>query len=99
MIDELLPALRDALLEATAVVACCDVATLGDTTLLEDLDLDSLGLSTLVLELEERFGEEVPLEVLERFEGVEELRTLGDVFAVFATWKPAVDHGAGSVPP
>jgi acyl carrier protein len=61
----------------------CNPDTLTDETTLTEIGLDSLKAITLLYELEEQLGLEIPNEAVER------IRTLGDVVSEFTALQKA----------
>jgi len=61
----------DLVIEALAVVSGHSIVK-PDSALIDELGLDSLDLSAVLVEIEERLGEEIPIEMLIAFGELEE---------------------------
>lgn len=73
--------------------AChCEPAAISRLTRLDEINLDSLGLTTVITELEESVGLQFSSEQLMRFT---EVVTVEDVIAVIADWQAAPAHVSG----
>jgi acyl carrier protein len=55
---------------------------------LRELGIDSLDLSTILVEIEEAAGEEIPAEVLDDIIDVADIVVIADVVALLADWRP-----------
>lgn len=71
--------LRAAVLTAVASVAGTDAALIADDTRLASLGLDSLDYTSVLLEVEEILGAELPLEALAEVAEADGLVVVGDV--------------------
>jgi acyl carrier protein len=83
MIQEPSPAqMRAALITALAHVAGRDPAAIDDGTALAELAVDSLELTSVLLEMEDLLGSELSVDVLARFSEAHDLVVVGDLIVV-----------------
>jgi acyl carrier protein len=83
------PDLREVVLDAIAAAARVEPAAVRADADLGELGLDSLDFSTILIEIEDRLGVEVPVEVLDRLSEIEHVTTVGDVLGLLSRWSPA----------
>lgn len=69
--------IADTVQKALAEVSGLALENLKPDTAVGELGLDSLGLSEILISVEDTFNVEIPFEALERFEGI---TTLGQVY-------------------
>lgn len=86
---ELHPRLRAIVVDAVATITEVPVTDVEDQVAFVDLGLDSLTFMSVLVEVEERVGEEVPTEVFEALDAVGDLVVVGDLLRLLATWRPA----------
>jgi acyl carrier protein len=86
--------LRAIVVSAVATAAEMHPDEIDDTRNLFDLGLDSLSFASILIDIEDGVGEEVPAEVLDRFLDIGDVVTIGDVVGILATWEP----GAAPLP-
>jgi acyl carrier protein len=82
------PNLRPVVIDAIAIAAGVAADTIREDTDLGELGLDSLDFSTILIEMEDRLGLEVPAEVLDQLAEVEDVTTVGDVLRLLSRWDP-----------
>ena len=87
--------LRIVIVHALAGAANVEPDEIHDQRNIFDLGLDSLDFAAAVIDIEDRLGEDIPPEVLDRFLNVGDAVTIGDVVRVFSTWVPAGGGSAG----
>ena len=80
--------LRTVVVTALATAAEIDPAEIDDHTDMLALGLDSLSFASVIIDIEDAMGEEVPVEVLDRFLDIGEVVTLRDVVEILSTWEP-----------
>ena len=80
--------LREVVVSAVANAAEISPEEISDGTNLFSLGLDSLNLASILIDIEDGIGAEVPPEVLDRFLDVGDEVTLADVIRILATWDP-----------
>jgi acyl carrier protein len=85
--------------KTSALVAVLEAATevpaaeLRDDVVLSDLGLDSVQYWEILIDLEDRIGEDVPTAVLDRIAQIDSSRmTVGDLKSVLATWDLGSDQ-------
>ena len=71
--------LRPALLAALAAATGRDVNSISDETVLADLEVDSLALASVILDIEDATGSELPADVLARISAATSIHTVGDL--------------------
>jgi acyl carrier protein len=76
------PQVRAALVTALAHVAGRDPAQIDDGTALEELAIDSLELTSVLLEMEDLLGSELSIDALARFSDAHDLVLVGDLARV-----------------
>lgn len=74
--------IRDAIAEGIAVVAQLPIKQVNAELRLAELGLDSIGVTEVLLEVEEQLGAELPVEVLDRLDEAAEVVTLQDLYAL-----------------
>ena len=74
--------MRAALVTALAHVAGRDPAAIDDSTALAELAVDSLELTSVLLEMEDLLGSELPVDTLARFSEAHDLVVVGDLTRV-----------------
>jgi acyl carrier protein len=74
--------MRAALITALAHVAGRDPAGIDDSTALADLAVDSLELTSVLLEMEDLLGSELSMDALARFSDARDLVVVGDLTRV-----------------
>ncbi|HXA27610.1 MAG TPA: acyl carrier protein [Candidatus Angelobacter sp.] len=74
--------LRAALITALAHVAGRDPGAIDDSTVLADLAVDSLELTSVLLEMEDLLGSELSVDTLARFSEAHDLVVVGDLIRV-----------------
>ena len=74
--------MRAALITALAHVAGRDPAAIDDGTALAELAVDSLELTSVLLEMEDLLGSELSIDVLARFSEANDLVVVGDLARV-----------------
>jgi acyl carrier protein len=82
--------MRRIVLESIAFAAEKEASTITDESSLDELGLDSLDLSTILIEIEDRVGAEVPIEILDQLVDIERIACVGDAVSLLSTW----NHGA-----
>ena len=82
--------LRTIVVTALATAAEIDPAEIEDSTDMFDLGLDSLSFATILIDIEDAVGEEVPAEVLDRFLDIGDVVLLRDVVDILAIWEPGM---------
>ena len=75
---------RAAVITALAVVTDRDPSAIHDGSTLKSLGLDSLGFTSLLLEVEETLGAELPLEVLAEAAEIENFTVVADIVRVLS---------------
>lgn len=75
---------EDVVVTALVTVTGCEAMAIEDATPLSDLGVDSLMLTSLVLEVEDLLGFELPLDVLADLVYGENLEVVGDVTRLLA---------------
>jgi acyl carrier protein len=88
--------LRTIVVGAIADAAEVEPGEIPDHRSIFDLGLDSLHFVAIVIDIEDRLGEDIPPELLDRFLNVGDAVTVRDVVAVFSNWVPV---GAGIASP
>lgn len=90
--------LRDIVVGAIAKTAGLPPEEMHEGVDLLGLGLDSLDFSTILIEIEDGVGAEVPSDVLDRLIQVDSTKvTIGDMFALLANWNP--DQSAAGLRP
>jgi acyl carrier protein len=74
--------MRAALITALAHVAGRDPAGIDDNTALDELAVDSLELTSVLLEMEDQLGSELSIDALARFSEAHDLVVVGDLTRV-----------------
>jgi acyl carrier protein len=82
--------LRTVVVTALATAAEIDPGQFDDSTNMVDLGLDSLSFAGVIIDIEDAMGEEVPVEVLDRFLDVGDVVTLRDVIEILSIWAPGM---------
>jgi acyl carrier protein len=82
--------LRTVVVTALATAAEIDPGQFDDSTNMVDLGLDSLSFAGVIIDIEDAMGEEVPVEVLDRFLDVGDVVTLRDVIEILSIWEPGM---------
>lgn len=75
--------IRVAIVAAIAVVADTPSDEIQPEVRLDELGLDSLTFTEVLVEVEDRLGVEIPAEVLSRIEEIGQIETVADVFVIF----------------
>jgi acyl carrier protein len=81
--------LQTVVIRSIAIAAETDPGELGPDTELSGLGLDSLDFSTILIEIEDALGAEVPADVLDQLGSVDEVMTVGDVAGLLSRWTVA----------
>jgi acyl carrier protein len=74
---------RSVLVDAIALVADTSPAAVTPDLRLEELGLDSLTFTEVLIEVEDALDVEIPPELLVRLEEIGMIETVGDAFALF----------------
>lgn len=85
--------IREHVVSALSGAADIPVEKLTDDVDLLELGLDSLDFWSMVMDIEDGVGADVPADVLDRLAQMAMPVTVGDLLRVFATWDPY--SGAG----
>lgn len=83
-------AVQEIVLNALATAAELPVSSLKRTTDVFDLGLDSMDFWTILMDVEDQTGADVPAEVLDRLAQFDSQVTVGDVLDAMAGWNPEI---------
>jgi acyl carrier protein len=81
--------------EAIASAAGVDIAELREDRDVFELGLDSLDFWSILLDIEEQVGSQVPPEVLDQLAALDDVVTVGRLLNAVSGWDPAVDLAQG----
>jgi len=87
---------RAALVDALRAVMDLDGEPVGDDTNLVDLGFDSLDLASVLVEIEDRIGSDVPSDVLDEIAELGDAMTVGAVTELIHRWNCASTRDAGA---
>ena len=90
--------LRRIVVRAAATAADLTEDELGDDVDLFSIGLDSLSFATILIDIEDTMGAEVPGEVLDGFLEVGDQVTIAKVVDLLSNWDPERSGGRGPLP-
>jgi acyl carrier protein len=84
--------LQQIVVDAIAAAAGVAPGEVSEERVIFELGLDSIDFWSVLLDVEDRVGDQVPSEVLDQLAAIDDDVTVGRLLAVVSGWRPAGGH-------